>query len=596
MHHRGPDASGEWWSADGGVGLGHRRLAIIDLSPAGNQPMTYARRDLCIVFNGEIYNFKELRCELEGSGITFRTESDTEVILAAYDTWGTECLPKLHGMFAFALYDGVRKQIFLARDRCGEKPLFYREAHGELRFASELKALLADRSVPRKIDRVSMDTYLNGGFSPSGQTMLTGISKLPPAHAMVFDLVNARLRAWRYWHPPAVDAGAAAANEVLLLDDLSSLLESAVRHQLVADVPVGVLLSGGIDSSLVTAMAARSGSRVRTFNVRFPGEQKFDETEHARIVSRHFGTEHSELDAEPTTVDLLATLATQFDEPLIDSSMIPTYLVSRMIRKHCTVALGGDGGDELFGGYSMYDRLLRFQKRTASIPFFVRQAVAEAASAFLPIGYKGRNWLQALTADLRSELPVVTSYFDENARRRLLRAQHDWPFVAESLFRKNTPIESDLVQRATRMDFEQYLSNDILVKVDRSSMLSSLEVRAPFLDTRVVEFAFRDVPSALKASPTSRKILLKKLASRMLPPDFNLQRKQGFSIPLDSWLQSTPWQQYFRDVLLDDSQRSFDHAVINELFRGHERGRANGERLFGLVMFELWKREYGVQL
>jgi asparagine synthase (glutamine-hydrolysing) len=204
--------------------------------------------------------------------------------------------------------------------------------------------------------------------------------------------------------------------------------------------------------------------------------------------------------------------------------------------------------------------------------------------------------LQALTIDLRSELPVITSYFDENARRKLLRSQHDWPFVAEGLFSKNTPIESDLLQRATRMDFEQYLSNDILVKVDRSSMLSSLEVRAPFLDTGVVEFAFRDVPSALKASPTSRKILLKKLARRMLPSHFNLQRKQGFSIPLDSWLQSTPWQQYFRDVLLDDSQRTFDHGMINKLFAGLKRGRANGERLFGLVMFELWRREYGVQL
>ncbi len=598
LRHRGPDDGGEWWSTDGRVGLGHRRLAIIDLSAAGHQPMQDVNDELCIVFNGEIYNFAELRQELVAKGHAFRSRSDTEVILVAYREWGTDCLSRLNGMFAFALYDGRQRRLFMARDRVGEKPLFYALANGTLRFASELKALMADPTMPRRIDLEALDCYLAMGFVPGERCMLQGVKKLPPAHALVFNLENGQSRLWRYWQLPELDASAAAGltDEVELQDELEALLEDAVRRQLVADVPVGVLLSGGVDSSLVTAMAVRATPRVKTFTIRFPRYGQYDETEHARLIARHFGTEHVELEAAESTVDLLPVLARQFDEPVVDSSMIPTYLVSRLIRDHCTVALGGDGGDELFGGYGHYNRLLWMQQKLGWIPRSLRWSVAKAGEALLPVGFKGRNWLQGLEVDLQAGLPLIASYFDRTIRHRLMTAQGTWALAAERIREQRVPRVADLLQRATRMDFENYLAEDILVKVDRASMLNSLEVRAPLLDYRLIEFAFGKVPSHLKATATSRKVLLKKLTTRLLPREFDQHRKQGFSIPLASWLQSGSWQSFFREVLLGSDNALFSKKVMSKLLDGQAKGRANSERLFALMMFELWRREYQVSI
>jgi asparagine synthase (glutamine-hydrolysing) len=291
-------------------------------------------------------------------------------------------------------------------------------------------------------------------------------------------------------------------------------------------------------------------------------------------------------------VDLLPLLARQFDEPIIDSSMIPTFLVSRLVRRHCTVALGGDGGDELFGGYSHYDRLLWLERRFGRAPRPLRRAAAYLATRVLPVGSKGRNWLQALDTDFDRDVPLIANYFDSTSRRRLLAHHKSRSGLAEQVFLTRTPHSGDLLQRATRIDFENYLPEDILVKVDRASMLCSLEVRAPFLDHRVVEFAFGKVPSRVKATPGARKILLKKLTSRLLPSSFDQQRKQGFSIPISAWLESGPWLRSFREILLDAQQTIFDHRCIEMLFKGQARGRSNGERLFGLVIFELWRREY----
>ena len=598
LHHRGPDDAGEWWSADACVGVGHRRLAIIDLSPAGHQPMQDAETGLCIVFNGEIYNFPELRRELIAKGHTFRTHSDTEVILAAYHEWGTDCLSRLNGMFAFAIYDSRRRQLFLARDRAGEKPLFYAPGHGMLRFASELKGLMADPALARRIDREALDCYLAMGFVPGERSMLQGVKKLPPAHALVFNLNDGQTRIWRYWELPEPSASAARgeADEAGLLNELESLLEDAVRRQLVADVPVGVLLSGGVDSSLVTAMAVRATPRVKTFTVRFPGFGSYDETEHARLIARHFGTEHVELVAAESTVNLLPVLARQFDEPMVDSSMIPTYLVSRLVRDHCTVALGGEGGDELFAGYAQYNRLLWLQRNLGWIPQNLRLAAAIAAEALLPIGFKGRNWLQALGVDLQTGLPLIASLFDRDMRQQLMAGQGNWEPAAERVREQRVPKATDLLQRATRMDFANYLAEDILVKVDRASMLNSLEVRAPLLDFRLIEFAFAKVPSRLKATASSRKVLLKKLAARILPREFDQQRKQGFSIPLASWLQSGPWKALFRETLLGSDDALFDRKTVTKLLAGQMKGRVNSERLFALVLFELWRREYRVSM
>jgi asparagine synthase (glutamine-hydrolysing) len=599
MRHRGPDDAGAWWSADGCIGLGHRRLAIIDLSPAGHQPMQDASRELCIAFNGEIYNFADLRRNLATKGHAFRSHSDTEVILAAYREWGTDCLSHLNGMFAFALYDSRQRQLFMARDRAGEKPLFYALANGELRFASELKGLMADPAFPRRLNPEALDCYLAMGFVPGERCMLQGVTKLPPAHALVFNLESGRSRLWRYWHLPewGSSAQSAHADEATLLEELETLLEDAVRRQLVADVPVGVLLSGGVDSSLVTAMAVRASSKVKTFTVRFPGHGQHDETEHARLIARHFDTDHVELDAGESGADLLPLLARQFDEPIVDSSIIPTYLVSRLVRQHCTVALGGDGGDELFGGYLHYNRLLSIQKALGGIPRILRAPVARAAGALLPVGFKGRKWLQGLEADLRSGLPLIAaSCFDRPTRRALMERCGQWPLVAESAHEQRIPRTADLLQRATRMDFGNYLPEGILVKVDRASMLNSLEVRAPLLDYRIIEFAFGKVPSHLKATTTGRKVLLKKLAARLLPPEFDQHRKQGFTIPLSSWLQSGPWEKFFCEVLLGSDNTLFTHKVIRKLLDGQARGLANSERLFGLVLFELWRREYQVSI
>ena len=593
MTHRGPDDAGEWWSVDGRVGLAQRRLSIIDLSPAGHQPMHDASGALNIVFNGEIYNFADLREELIAKGHGFKSHSDTEVILAAYLEWGTECLTRFNGMFAFALFDARQQTLFLARDRAGEKPLFYHNAGGVLRFGSELKALLADTTLPRRIAPEALDCYLAMGYVPGERCILQGFNKLPPAHALLFDVQIGRSKLWRYWQPPELATVQGPVDEDVLLDELEVLLEDAVRRQMVADVPVGVLLSGGVDSSLITAMAVRASNQVQTFTIGFPGHGKLDETEHARLIARHFDTRHTELMAEDATADLLPRLARQFDEPMVDSSMIPTFLVSQLVRQHCTVALGGDGGDELFGGYGHYSRLQWMRQKLGPIPRPLRNGLALAADKLLPVGFKGRNWLQGLGVDFDNGLPLIASCFDATTRRRLLAMQPSWPLVAESVLKSRWPVDPDLLQRATRMDFANYLAEDILVKVDRASMLNSLEVRAPLLDYRLIEFSFGKVPSHLKATQTEMKSLLKRLTTRVLPPGFDRQRKQGFSIPLGEWLKGGAFRALFNEVLRDP-QCSFDATTVDSLLRGQDTGRSNGERLFALVLFELWRREYAV--
>ena len=553
-----------------------------------------------IVFNGEIYNFKELRAELTGRGAKFRSASDTEVILAAYLEWGIDCLSRFSGMFAFALYDMQRQLLYLARDRAGEKPLFYRYNEGAVRFASELKAILADPSIPRHIDRSALDCYLHMGFVPGERCILEGFNKLPPAHVLEFSLTTGAIKTWRYWQPPSFDSGAdpGRVDEHALLDELESLLQDAVRRQLVADVPIGVLLSGGVDSSIITALAAKAVGGLKTYSIRFPGHGELDETEHARLIARHFGTEHTELEAQPGSVELLPGLARQLDEPMVDSSIVPTFLVSRLVRQHCTVALGGDGGDELFGGYRYYSRLLWMCDRLRPLPGVLRRAVAYSGERLLPVGFAGSNlrtWLQNLGVDLSSGLPLIASYFDGRLRRELMSGQGEWITVAESIFADRVPLDQDLLQRATRTDFANYLAEDILVKLDRASMLSSLEMRSPLLDHRVVEFAFSKVPSFFKATSQEKKILLKRLASRLLPKEFDLQRKQGFSMPLDAWLATEPFNGLFKEVLLDAGSL-FNPRIARELLNGQGYGRRNGERLFALVMFELWRKEYKATL
>jgi asparagine synthase (glutamine-hydrolysing) len=591
--HRGPDDAGEWWSDNGCVGLAHRRLSVLDLSQAGHQPMVSKNRQAVIVFNGEIYNYAELKADLSNFGYTFSSGTDTEILLAAYDFWGTDCLLRLEGMFAFAIYDIKQQFLFIARDRVGEKPLFYHFSNNTLRFGSELKAILADKNLPRRINPKSLDFYLNMGFIPGDLCVIDGFNKLPAAHALKFNMRDASLKVWRYWKLPDLnlDMQDSTLNKEDLLDQLDSLLESAVCRQMIADVPVGILLSGGVDSSLITAMAANSVNKVQTFTIGLPGNKSLDETEHARLIANYFGTCHTELEAEPISSDLLLKLAHQFDEPIADSSIIPMFMVSNLVKKYCTVALGGDGGDELFGGYKHYSRLLQMKSYSRFIPNQLRGLIGLGSEKLLPLGFRGGNWLKQFALDFNKELPYTANFFDSTARSMILSQHPNIIRNYEDKLINESIANQDLIQRATRMDFYRYLPDNILVKVDRASMMNSLELRAPFLDHRVVEFAFRNVPSNLKVFGDDRKILLKLLAKRRLPINFDNQRKQGFSIPLAQWLQISSFRSLFREVLLSGNSL-FNRKMMEKLLAGQDLGRSNSERIFALFMFELWRLDY----
>lgn len=593
MSHRGPDNSGQWWSDDGKVGLGHRRLSIIDLSEAGHQPMHVKNYGLHIVFNGEIYNFKDIRNELVSLGHAFFSTTDTEVILLAYKEWGREFLSKVNGMFALAIYDEKTRKLLMARDRAGEKPLFYAWSSGNrIAFASELKGMLGAPEISGRINKNSLDCLLSMGFVPQDRCILEGVNKLPPAHALEFDLETNALDIWPYWQlPEYVDTG---QNEEELLDELEALLEDSVSRQLVADVPVGVLLSGGVDSSLVTAMAARCGKKVKTYTVSFPGHDRYDESGHARLIADHFGTDHTELVGTDVSVDLLPKLAIQYDEPIVDTSMIPTFLVTQLIRQHCTVALGGDGGDELFGGYGHHSHLIWMFTKMGRIPRPIRRPIAEL-SGFLPVGFKGRVSLQNLSVDMRNGLPLIGALFDAKGRKRLLSKYKNWETIAEKIKEHSIPQQSDLVQRMTRMDFLNYMPEDILVKVDRASMLNSLELRAPLLDYRIIEFAFGKVPSSLKSNLNQRKIILKKMTERVLPPEFDKQRKQGFGVPIGDWLRNGEWNEFATDTLTR-ANGLFDKKFVLGLLDGHKGGRVNTDRIFGILMTQLWVDHYGFSI
>ena len=595
LRHRGPDDAGTWWSQDARVAFGHRRLSILDLSPFGHQPMTSRDERCVVILNGEIYNFVELRDTLVSSGHTFRGTSDTEVLLAAYQQWGVDCLPRLRGMFAFALFDARDQCVFLVRDRAGEKPLFVTHGSGRVAFASELKALLEWDAIPRRLDPEALDYYLAYGYVPSDKCLVAGVRKLPPGHALRYSLGSDEVTVWPYWRLPEARAGLDAPPEALV-SELDGLLAASVREQLVADVPVGILLSGGIDSSLVTAMAARASSQpVRTFTVCFPGQGKFDEAPHARLIASHFGTEHTELVAEAASIDLLPKLVHQYDEPIADSSMVPTYLVSQLVRQNCTVALGGDGGDELFGGYHLYSVVLAQQVLGGLLPAPLRRGIS-ALAARLRVGFRGRTYLAALGAEPLAAVAHAGLYFDSDTRRALAPMLRDVPAGMPESFRAARAAGGRrLVQQMTRADFGSYMVDDILVKVDRASMLASLEMRAPFLDQRIIEFAFGRVPDRLKATIRDRKVLLRMLARKILPPAFDVTRKRGFSIPLRAWMRG-PWGDVMRDTVRGAEPGLFDQRVVAQLFASQERGLSNQARLFSLTILELWRRDYGIEL
>jgi asparagine synthase (glutamine-hydrolysing) len=592
--HRGPDAAGIWSASDGSVVLGHRRLAILDLSDAGAQPMENSAGTSIVIFNGEIYNHEELRRELAAGGIRFNGRSDTEVLLAAYDAWGEECVERLRGMFAFAVYDQSRKVLFMARDRAGEKPLYWAQHRGGLVFASELKALMADPEFPRRLSPEGLAYYLSFGYVPGDKCILDGVHKLMPAHCLSWSLAGGAPNVRRYWNiPPARPDETSSGDE--LVDELQQVLTAAVGEQLVADVPLAVLLSGGVDSSLIAAIAARaSHHRVRTFTVTLPNHPRLDESRYARSVAEYLGTEHVELPLDQSSADLIRTLAVQYDEPIADSSMIPTYLLAKTVSQHCKVVLGGDGGDELFGGYVAYQTALRRDRLRARLPHSARSLVAAAARRILPTGARGRNALMALegtTADGIAQSAVWTDPADYSQMSLWLsrRSQRYSP----TLWRRDLVEEArGLPGAAMAADFRSYLPEDILVKVDRASMLCSLEVRAPFLDRRVIEFAYERIPGRLQATLQERKILLKRLAKCLLPPDLDINRKQGFTVPMSKWLTAEILQSW-REDCREQIQSVLSDAAMQRLIARRE-SMAGEYSLYAAIMLTTWMRHYRV--
>jgi asparagine synthase (glutamine-hydrolysing) len=595
LTHRGPDGSGIWEDRAQRVMLGHRRLAIIDLTPTGAQPMQDATGRWTVVFNGEIYNFLELRKELEAAGARFRGRSDTEVLLEAYKHWGEAFLPRLNGMFALAIYDkgdGEHlPQLFLARDRAGKKPLYYVHRGRMFRFASEVKALGHDGG----LDLHALNHYLAFGTYPGELCVLAGARKLRPGHAAVYTPLDGNLREWPWWQLSRA-APAAHGEPEALTDELAALLTDAVRLRLISDVPVGVFLSGGLDSSLVTAAAARvSGAKVRTFTIRVPATG-FDESAYARIVAAHFGTDHHELTADAASLAVLDEMAAFLDEPLADSSLIPTFLVSRLTRRHVTVALGGDGGDEIFAGYPYVLRALTNARRWALVPAACWRLVARAAAS-LPAGVKGRNRAMSWREGPARARVWDTSFFDAHLRWGLLapdaRATLGAGFAAPEQRQRGALVDTgDRVQSLCRFDFTTTLADDYMVKVDRASMMSALEVRAPFLDPRLVDFAFTQIPSAWKCDGRETRRLERCLARRWLPPTLDINRKQGFSVPLGGWLrQAGPEAIRAR---LRGLPEVLDRRAIEAQIRGQMAGRENGSRLFALIMLAACARRLGV--
>lgn len=592
IKHRGPDDAGAWYNKNGTLALGSRRLAIQDLSANGHMPMNDEYERYIIVLNGEIYNHPELKKSLIDKGFRYKSNSDTETVLYAYMAWGVDCLKLLKGMFAFAIYDQVERKLFIARDISGEKPLYYWQHDNGFEFGSELKSLLLSPNLDRKLNPLAFQQYLNNGYIGSDLTFIVGVKKLPAAHYLVYNLNDKEITIERYWDIPPFDNSKKVEKQELL-EKLDNLLAKSVKNQLLSDLPIGVLLSGGVDSSLVAAYAAEQySSKIKTFNISFKGFGKFDESTYAKQVADFFDTDHIELSGNELNYDLLDRILEYYDEPIADSSVFPTFLVSELTKQHVTVALGGDGGDELFGGYTNYQDLLKRENMKGSPLSYLLSGIGSLAQ-LLPVGLKGRNYLMnyrgsAYDSFLKSDL------FDNRSMRRLLNEEY-YKSSIEADFRYQIDVSNDLLNDITRYDFKNYMCNDVLLKVDRASMASSLEIRAPWLDKDLIEFAFSEVPSYLKASENSTKILPKELAVSKLPRNLNLNRKQGFSIPLSDWIKDK-WYKDFENELNSLPSNLFNISTSMTLLHNEKKGFSNSHRLFCLVFFSKWFKKYNIHL
>jgi asparagine synthase (glutamine-hydrolysing) len=595
LAHRGPDDKGYYIGP--GVGLGHRRLSIIDLRPEGRQPMANEDGSVKIVFNGEIYNFADHYQLLLARGHRFRSRSDTEVIIHLYEEFGVECLKLLRGMFAFAIWDERKRSLFLARDRLGKKPLYYYFDGKRLIFGSEAKAVLAYPGIKREPDLNALDSYISFGYVPGLQSAFKGVCKLPPAHYLVFTDGTMEIR--RYWQVHYLPKLEITEREACA--QIVERLTEAVKLRMIADVPLGAFLSGGVDSSAVVAIMAKlSSAPVKTFSIGFK-EPEFDETEYANVIARKFETEHHRFTVEPDATEVLEKLVWHYDEPYADSSALPTYYLSKMTREYVTVALNGDAGDENFGGYQRYLLTLMLQ-HMHMLPATLRTAIA-ATAAGAGFFLKGRTarGLGTLAEVLRKDPKLMYARlmtpFSADARRGLYSrdfADNISGDAAEQLILslyKSTDAQ-DIVDGTLSVDLNLYLPYDLLVKVDVASMAVGLEARSPMVDHEFIEFVAR-LPARFKISGLTLKAIFKK-ALRGILPDSTLKRsKMGFGVPLEHWFRGE-LSDLIRDTLLSDrclNRGYFKPAFIEELIAEHLAGRRNNQsRLWNLLMLELWHR------
>ncbi len=597
--HRGPDAEG--FHVDGAVHLGHRRLSIIDLE-GGKQPLSTEDGSVTIVFNGEVYNFQSLRAELEEKGHVFRTNSDTEVLVHLWEEVGTELPSHLNGMFAFAIWDGNRKELFIARDRMGQKPLYWTQNREAFVFGSELRAVMAHPSVERRLDPVSVSKYMLFDTVPSPGSILAGVQKLEPGTWLLYQ--EGRYRTGRYWDLTFPDRREKAPRFEEATELLYQRMRTSVERRMIADVPLGVFLSGGIDSSAVTALMCElvGPKNVKSFSVGF-SNASFDESEYAQTVARHFGTQHSTKRLEPSTMlELLPGIISRLDEPLADNSLIPTYFLSQFTREKVTVALGGDGGDELCLGYPTFlaHKVARWY---ALLPRFVRTAVARAVEALpvstdnISLDYQAKQFVRGMEYDRFSRHFVWIGSVAPREQGGVLTpdfAPADPGLVVEDVGRH-------VAACAARDDFDAltyvyskiYMCDDILAKVDRASMMHSLEARAPLLDHEVVD-TFTAMPTRYKLKGRKMKHLLKQTFQGRLPDPILARKKKGFGVPVAEWLKGPlrPWVEELFSPSSLAQHGVFTHAGVQQLWGDHLAGvRDNRKPLWSLVVLLLWMQE-----
>jgi len=619
--HRGPDARGEWLDSTHGIGLAHRRLAIIDLTQEGQQPMRSASGRYTIVFNGEVYNFLRIRADLESLGHRFRGHSDTEVMLTAFEQWGLQsALGRFVGMFAFALWDAASSELILVRDRLGKKPLYYALESGRLIFGSELKALRAFPGFRNNIDRCALALYMRHLYVPSPYTIYEGVRKLKAAHWVRFGVRGhsvVEIDRQCYWSAAEIQSKAAANAAAISAEDaaqqLDELLRDAVQLRTIADVPLGAFLSGGIDSSLVVAiMQAHSSRPVRTFTIGFD-EARFNEAEHAKRVARHLGTDHTEEYLRPeASLAIIPTLPQLYDEPFADSSQIPTALVCAMARKHVTVALSGDGGDEGFGGYSRYAQARDSWARMSRVPAALRRTASLSlqnvpasvwetlAKPLRPLGAEklrpGTLGYRALRLADRLRSPTPQELYKHLMSYWFAPSAIVVGGIEPSAVIDPATDAADIGQFVDQMmltDVLTYLPDDILVKVDRASMGVALEVRAPLLDHRVMEFAW-SLPLSLKLQGGRGKILLRSVLSRYLPEELFERPKAGFAVPIGQWLRG-PLRDWAEDLLSEqrlERDGYFTPGPVRRVWQAVLAGQSEwtygGELLWGVLMFQAW--------